>query len=306
MLTTAHPHLDRATSGMLNYAAKVGARNSYRFFLPAARRPEARGARRSSVKRARLHALVRAHRALVRARRVPVRRQPDLDPAQRPPLHRELPLEARARDPLHPDRPRRPARRTARSRPAPASGSTTSTPMRRTATSWSTSAPSRTPGSSRTSTWSGCARASRSRSPSCGASGSRPSAGPSTSERLVDEPLDLPRINYGRCNERPYRYVWGVGFGDSGWLDSIVRADVEASATSTVWSEEGCFPGEPVFVAAPEATDEDEGVLLSVVFDGERGQFVPAGARRLGPERARASRGAAPHPVRLPRPVRRA
>ncbi len=31
-LTTAHPHLDRASGGMLNYAAKLGARSSYRFF----------------------------------------------------------------------------------------------------------------------------------------------------------------------------------------------------------------------------------------------------------------------------------
>ena len=33
MLTTAHPHLDRASGGMLNYAAKLGPRNRYRFFL---------------------------------------------------------------------------------------------------------------------------------------------------------------------------------------------------------------------------------------------------------------------------------
>src|SRR5262249_19223804 len=32
-LTTAHPHLDRATKGALNYAAKLGPRSSYRFFL---------------------------------------------------------------------------------------------------------------------------------------------------------------------------------------------------------------------------------------------------------------------------------
>ena len=32
-LTTAHPHLDRASGGMLNYAAKLGPRNHYRFFL---------------------------------------------------------------------------------------------------------------------------------------------------------------------------------------------------------------------------------------------------------------------------------
>ncbi len=31
-LSTAHPHMDRASGGMLNYAAKLGAHSSYRFF----------------------------------------------------------------------------------------------------------------------------------------------------------------------------------------------------------------------------------------------------------------------------------
>ena len=91
-----------------------------------------------------------------------------------------------------------------------------------------------------------------------------------TSERLIDEPIELPRINYFRCNEHPYRYVWGVASG-SGWIDRIVKADV-VDRQSTVWSEEGCFPGEPVFVAAPGAEAEDHGVLLSVVFDGRNGR----------------------------------
>jgi carotenoid cleavage dioxygenase-like enzyme len=96
-----------------------------------------------------------------------------------------------------------------------------------------------------------------------------PGAGAVSNERLIDEPIELPRINYGRCNERHYRYVWGVGDG-SGWLDRIVKADV-VDRRSTVWSEEGCFPGEPVFVATPGGQGEDEGVLLSVVLDGRKG-----------------------------------
>jgi beta,beta-carotene 9',10'-dioxygenase len=36
------------------------------------------------------------------------------------------------------------------------------------------------------------------------------------------------------------------------------------------WSEAGCYPGEPVFVPAPDAKAEDEGVLLSVVLDARR------------------------------------
>jgi carotenoid cleavage dioxygenase-like enzyme len=93
-----------------------------------------------------------------------------------------------------------------------------------------------------------------------------PGTGKITSERMLDESLELPRINYMRCNERPYRYVWGVG-SRSGWLDQIVKGDL-AERSAGVWSEDGCFPGEPVFVARPGAEDEDEGVLLSVVLDG--------------------------------------
>ena len=83
---------------------------------------------------------------------------------------------------------------------------------------------------------------------------------------MLDVDLELPRINYGRCNERPYRYVWGVGVGDSGWLERIVRGDLEQRTTRT-WSEDGCYPGEPVFVARPGAEREDDGLLLSVVLD---------------------------------------
>jgi beta,beta-carotene 9',10'-dioxygenase len=98
----------------------------------------------------------------------------------------------------------------------------------------------------------------------------RPGDGAVSHERLVADGFDLPRINYGRCNERPYRFVWGVGIDDSGWLGRIVKADLERGETAS-WSEPGCFAGEPVFVAAPGGGGEDEGVLLSVVLDSERG-----------------------------------
>lgn len=96
-----------------------------------------------------------------------------------------------------------------------------------------------------------------------------PGTGRLTSERLIEESIDLPRINYGRCNERPYRYVWGVSLPD-GWFDRIIKVDVVERST-TVWAEGGCYAGEPVFVPAPEAEHEDDGVLLSVVLDGRTG-----------------------------------
>jgi len=85
-------------------------------------------------------------------------------------------------------------------------------------------------------------------------------------ERLSEEELELPRINYMRCNERPYRYVWGNANGPGGWFERIVKVDTHDGA-SLSWAEPGCYPGEPVFVARPRAEDEDDGVLLSVVLD---------------------------------------
>jgi beta,beta-carotene 9',10'-dioxygenase len=90
-------------------------------------------------------------------------------------------------------------------------------------------------------------------------------------EQLADEGIDLPRINYGRCNERPYRYVWGNGIRPKGWIDRIRKIDtVDGAALS--WSQPACYPGEPVFVAHPEAEHEDDGVLLSVVLDADAGR----------------------------------
>lgn len=35
---------------------------------------------------------------------------------------------------------------------------------------------------------------------------------------------------------------------------------------SQVWEEIGLYPSEPVFVPSPNATEEDDGVVLSVVI----------------------------------------
>jgi len=79
--------------------------------------------------------------------------------------------------------------------------------------------------------------------------------------------LELPRIDYDRHNGRPYRYVYGTGNdGRGGFPDRITKVDVQGG-TSSEWSEPGAYAGEPVFVRAPRARREDDGVLLSVVLD---------------------------------------
>jgi carotenoid cleavage dioxygenase-like enzyme len=85
--------------------------------------------------------------------------------------------------------------------------------------------------------------------------------------RLSDMPIELPRIDYGRVNGRPYRYVWG-GSAQGTFYDTIVKIDV-TTGEHLSWSEG--FPGEPVFVGRPGRTEEDDGVLLTVVLEPERG-----------------------------------
>jgi carotenoid cleavage dioxygenase-like enzyme len=66
--------------------------------------------------------------------------------------------------------------------------------------------------------------------------------------------------------------VWGVGSA-AGWIDRIVKVDVEERSSLT-WTEEGCFPGEPVFVARRDGEHEDDGILLSVVLGPSGNSFL--------------------------------
>jgi len=90
-------------------------------------------------------------------------------------------------------------------------------------------------------------------------------------ETLTEVSMELPRINYA-YNGRPYRYAYAQGLSDQrphDFLNQLVKADVQQRSTQT-WFVPGCYPGEPVFVAAPNAQAEDDGVILSVVLDSEQ------------------------------------
>jgi carotenoid cleavage dioxygenase-like enzyme len=270
ILTTAHPHLDRATGGMLNYAAKLGPRNSYRFFGlgPSASKPELIG--KLPVREpAYMHSFGLTKRWLVLVEFPFV-----VNPIA-------IPLSGRPYIENFRWKPERGTRLTLVDR---STGKTIGPFETDPCFAFHHVNSYEQDGEVVVDV---CAYDDaaivgdlymenlRAGAPIAEAAlhrfRIRPEAGTVDSERLLDDGwLELPRINYSRCNERPYQYVWGVRNAGSGWLDTIVRADLE-SRTTTAWSEDGCYPGEPVFVAAPGAAEEDGGVLLSVVFDSDRG-----------------------------------
>jgi carotenoid cleavage dioxygenase-like enzyme len=270
MLTTAHPHLDRASKGMLNYAARLGPRSSYRFFLlePDAAKPKVLAS--APVREpGYMHSFGLTERWLVLAEFPYVVNPRDLALSGRPYIEnyrwkpergtrfhlfdrvtgeRTGPFEAEPRFGFH----------HVNSHEEDGDVVVDICTFR--------------DAEIVQDLYLERLRAGKPLSqPSLERFRISTGDGTVTTEALVDHALELPRINYGRCNERPYRYVWGVSDGpDSGWLEQIVKADV-AERRTAVWEEPGSYPGEPVFVAAPDAEAEDEGVLLSVVLNGERG-----------------------------------
>jgi beta,beta-carotene 9',10'-dioxygenase len=98
-------------------------------------------------------------------------------------------------------------------------------------------------------------------------------SGAVTVTTLSDARLEFPRINYGMVNGRDYRYVYGTAYRtpDSSWFDELVKIDV-TTGTTLRWSEDGCFPGEPVYVQQPGTDGEDSGVVISVVLDTRAGK----------------------------------
>jgi beta,beta-carotene 9',10'-dioxygenase len=115
-------------------------------------------------------------------------------------------------------------------------------------------------------------------------------------EPLADVEMELPRIDYRRFNTREHRYVYAASARgpESDWFDQLVKVDVQSGNAAT-WAEDGCFPGEPVFVRTPGGDREDDGLLLSVVLDTHtRRSFLLALDAGSLQERARA---AIPHHI---------
>ena len=83
---------------------------------------------------------------------------------------------------------------------------------------------------------------------------------------LSSTPIEMPRIN-DAYKTRAYTYVYALSSHDGhSYFNRLVKINL-ATNTNIVWHADHCHPSEPVFVAAPHAKHEDDGVLLSIVLD---------------------------------------
>lgn len=57
-------------------------------------------------------------------------------------------------------------------------------------------------------------------------------------------------------------------------IDRLIKIDLHqtdnGSFNHKIWQQSGCTPSEPIFVSAPNAVEEDDGVITSVVLDGTK------------------------------------
>lgn len=89
--------------------------------------------------------------------------------------------------------------------------------------------------------------------------------------QITSEQIDMPAINYQSYNGRPYTYVYAIADTDlsSAYVqDKLVKINVATGEVKN-WVQPLCYPGEPVFIANPRGIVEDDGIIISLVFNAQ-------------------------------------
>ena len=97
-----------------------------------------------------------------------------------------------------------------------------------------------------------------------------------TNGRLIEVLMDdrgneFPRIN-GRHAGQAYRYLYTSYWGDNVAFGPAMKHDLERGTTEVHDYGRARMTSEPVFVRKPGASSEDEGWILSYVYDSDRHQ----------------------------------
>lgn len=86
--------------------------------------------------------------------------------------------------------------------------------------------------------------------------------------QLAEDMTELPRINY-QYNMKPYKYAYMARVSNYKTsemnLDSLIKLNV-TTGEKKIFQDDEYFCSEPVFVAAPDSSEEDNGVVLALLL----------------------------------------
>jgi len=84
------------------------------------------------------------------------------------------------------------------------------------------------------------------------------------STSLGSHVLELPQINPTKLMHE-YRYLYAAS-GPEGMAHELIKVDLQGHCHHS-WHSKACYVTEPIFVAKPNAKDEDDGIILSLILD---------------------------------------
>jgi carotenoid cleavage dioxygenase-like enzyme len=95
------------------------------------------------------------------------------------------------------------------------------------------------------------------------------STGAVTEEQLDHVPGEFPRVNENLLGRKTqYGYVGKMADHKNPLFDGVIKYDFESGKSQTHEFGENRYGGETVFAPRPDATAEDEGWLITFVYDG--------------------------------------
>ena len=87
---------------------------------------------------------------------------------------------------------------------------------------------------------------------------------------INQEYMEFSRLNYKQFNGKNYRYFYAANStASTEFFNQLIKFD-HNHGDYKVWKQEGCYVGEPLFVAKPGATEEDAGVVLSIILNASQ------------------------------------
>ncbi|MGZ3427748.1 MAG: carotenoid oxygenase family protein [Polyangia bacterium] len=96
-----------------------------------------------------------------------------------------------------------------------------------------------------------------------------PARGSFADEERAPMACEFPRVaRPAQANRQVYVVAHSDEAAERGMFDRVARIDVERGTVESVALGEAQYPSEPVFVRRPDGRDEDDGWLLTLVYDG--------------------------------------